>query len=224
MTPKSTLRLVIYKTIGALTVKSVESFAADYRIALSELVAANLNGDIDAGTQARRHKALLEEHATDTYPEGMYESGQFESRKDAADSLDDSDRERIGEWIAEQYKFVGQFARDTTAARLSDQRTDAENESAQSDILRRVDLWGASLESLGSEGRASGQKNVMVTWKYGDTIEHCPTCEMLSGQRHKVKWFTSKGYIPRKPGNEKLSCGGWKCECQLVDDSGEVVL
>jgi hypothetical protein len=33
-----------------------------------------------------------------------------------------------------------------------------------------------------------------------------------------------KGYIPQQPGSETLACGGWNCDCQIVDDDGERLL
>jgi len=230
MLPHHRLRLAMLKAVHKLTAKSVQSFADDYRIQLSELVADNLNGDIDATTQAAKHRALLQASAEDIYAEGMFDSGKFDSREEASDSVDAEDREHIGEWVNEQVQFVSQFAKDTSAARLDPALDDSQNEARQNAILERVNLWGRAMQSLGDEGRASGSKNVMVTWQLGETEVHCQSgagkvgCAELSGKRHKIKWFTSRGYIPRKPGNDKITCGGWRCECRLVSDSGAVIL
>lgn len=86
----------------------------------------------------------------------------------------------------------------------------------------RLQLYVASLRSWFSEWKMYGAKNVMLTWRYNPDIEeHCTTCESLNGQRHRAKWFTDKGYIPRQPGSDTLECGGWNCACFFEDDSGD---
>ena len=98
------------------------------------------------------------------------------------------------------------------------------DKAAQRDILdNRIDFWTRSIEAAGAQGVASAQANAMGTWVYGDT-DHCSTCLKLNGQRHRVKWFVSKGYIPREPGSDTLECNGFRCQCRVVDDKGKQLL
>ena len=91
----------------------------------------------------------------------------------------------------------------------------------KAEIERRRDGYSATLDSIYVTGKMFAQQNKMVTWRYGET-EHCDTCASLNGKRHKAKWFISRDYIPRKPG-ANLDCGGYRCQCSLIDDKGKEI-
>lgn len=85
----------------------------------------------------------------------------------------------------------------------------------------RLALYVQSLRGWYAEWKLYGAQNIMLTWRYTPEKEHCATCESLNGQRHRAKWYTDKGYIPRQPGSETLECGGWNCGCYFETDEGE---
>lgn len=196
-------------------VKSVAGYAGDYYVTLTEIVTGTLNGLQDATDQARQHRQLIRDYAESTYVEGMVESGQFKDAREARANLEDDDERRIEQWIKDQTAHVKDYANATAQA--------ADDIDKQGAILERAKLWQNAVAEIGNFGRASGQANVMVTWKYGDT-DHCDTCQELNGKRHRLKWFTTRGYIPRQVASETLDCGGWNCQCKLENDAGELVL
>lgn len=79
----------------------------------------------------------------------------------------------------------------------------------------------ATVSALYNAGLMWAKKNQMLTWVYGDT-DHCATCQELNGQKHRASWYISRDYIPRKPG-ASMDCGGYRCMCSLVDQSGNEV-
>lgn len=83
----------------------------------------------------------------------------------------------------------------------------------------RADGYTRTLSSIYTQGAALVKDNVMVTWHLGATEKHCKTCAKLDGQRHKIKWFIDRGYIPKQPG-ASMDCGGYNCDCTLTDDKG----
>jgi hypothetical protein len=50
-------------------------------------------------------------------------------------------------------------------------------------------------------------------WVLGPT-EHCTTCAKLEGLVKRGSWWRDN-VLPQNPPNEKLECGGWRCQCNL---------
>ena len=119
---------------------------------------------------------------------------------------------KIQDWTKEQQGFVNDFS-DWLTAKDSD--LDA--------VPGRVAFWVAAFLSFLNDIKTLAMGDPMGEWEYGDT-EHCDTCLELNGQRHRVSWFTERGYYPRKPGAE-LDCGGYRCQCQVKNPkTGERLL
>ena len=92
---------------------------------------------------------------------------------------------------------------------------------ADAEAQLRADGYAATLDAVYAEGILRGKKNQMLTWHYGDT-DHCDTCAKLDEQRHSAKWYVQRDYIPRKPG-AAMDCGGYRCQCYLETDAGEII-
>lgn len=197
--------------------KTVAKRVIDYEVALTSLVTGVFNGSGTATTLANAMRGLIRRSAKPVYLEGMVEGG-FKNEADAESEMDEGDAAQIESWIDDQLDHVDEFAQDTAATRKADDKT-----AAQQAILNRVGYWVAALETLGGRGRASAQANKPGTWQYGDT-DHCPTCQRLNGERHRVKWFIQRGFIPQEPGSDTLDCHGYNCDCEVVDDDGNVIL
>ncbi len=194
-------------TVLQISDKSVTSIARKFHADLRRLVTLGFVSDSSILGDLRR---LVKNAIADAYVEGLAEGDV------SADEMSDDDALMIIELGDRQLEHVTNFVRDIR---------DAKNDkAAQRDILdRRLDLWTASVESAGAQGIASAKSNTMGTWQYGDS-EHCATCAKLNGQRHRLKWFLSNGYIPREPGSQTLDCGGWACQCKIVDERGRQLL
>jgi len=89
--------------------------------------------------------------------------------------------------------------------------------------MQHAGMYARALDAVYSEGYARGARGEMGTWQYGST-EHCNTCAMLNGQRHPLEWFVDRGYIPQQPGSGSLDCGGWQCQCRIINDQGEQII
>lgn len=86
----------------------------------------------------------------------------------------------------------------------------------------RADSYTSALDGFYNAAVMMGTKNKMLTWILGAAEKHCKDCAKLNGQRHKASWYISRGYFPGKPGSA-TECGGWNCQCYLIDDKGNEI-
>lgn len=193
--------------------RSIGQVVRAYRDALTNWAYEVMGGRMNPMDMRRAHKALIRKTAQEVYFEGMREGGI----RNPADEADEADYGRIKEWVQTQVAHADDFA---------DVAGQVKNDAAlRSGILRRLGLWVESVDSLGQQGVMSAKSNRPGVWHLGNTLEHCSTCRMLDKKRHRVNWFLSRGYIPRQPGNEMLECGGWVCQCSIVDaTTGETLV
>jgi hypothetical protein len=197
--------------------KSINEVTREYSNLLERLVVDAANGNTTAGSITRQMREAIIEQGRAVFLEGMREGGI----KDPEAQLDEDDEKVISAWILSQARHLNDFADACVEVRklTGDART-----AARDVMLGRVELWVQSLDTLGRQGTASAKENAPGTWQLGDTEKHCKTCAKLDGQRHRLKGFTSRGYIPQQPGSDTLDCGGWNCDCQIVDDDGKRLL
>lgn len=78
---------------------------------------------------------------------------------------------------------------------------------------QRLRMWSNSLRKIYADGEGFALGNAMVEWIYGDTIDHCRSCEAAAGQVHRRNAWRDAGIEPQ---NRNLECGGWLCDCRLV--------
>jgi hypothetical protein len=192
-----------------VTSKSVDEIVAEYDNTLTANVRRGFRGQTDARELAAAHRDMIRGFAAQAYYEGLLQGGVEQ------EEADDDDRATIKDWIDSQLPHVRGFAESAMDAK--------DDKALQEQVYARLDQWLRALQSLGNLGFASAQKNAMGTWKYGDT-EHCNTCLRLNGRRHRLSWWIKYEFIPQQPGAKNLDCGGWMCQCQIVDDRGRVLL
>jgi len=198
-----------------VTRKAIAQVTQRYADTLNRWVHDTLNRRMSEADLRRAHKALLRgEISEETYKEGMREAGS----DNPDDDFDAEDVLAIKGWIDNQVDYVDGFAKDVWVASGV-----GADEGAKDAVLARVDTWVDSLRSLGDAGKASIISNIPVTWRLGETEEHCKTCAQLHGNRHRMKWFTGRDYVPRKNG-AAMDCKGFKCLCSLMNDKGDQVL
>lgn len=196
--------------------EAVNEVLREYRDQLTNFVYETLNGHMTVVDFRRSHKALIRTMAMDAFSEGMREGGIADPKS----WMDDYERESVKAWINDQVSYVDNFADAVAAAKSADERKA---------ILARVDLWVDALRSLGTQGEMSAKGNLPGTWEYDPNKEHCKahdgrvSCAWLNGQRHRLKWFLGKGYIPQEKGSQTLGCGGWRCGCKIEGDDGRVL-
>ena len=190
--------------------RTVAQVVREYSDQLTNFVHETLNGSMDALDMRRAHNALVRQLGPQAYIEGLREGGV------SADEMESEDKAENQKWVTGQLAYVNQFAADTVAARDDDGKRAA--------IMNRVGMWVASMENIGGLGVMSARKNKVGTWRLGETQEHCRTCSALHGKRHRLSWFKSRGLIPRETGSTTLDCHGYRCDCHVTDDEGNILL
>lgn len=197
---------------------SIDSLVRGYVDDLSSAFLDVLDGARSVPAAQRGHLAMLPDLAERAYDAGLQEGGV-----DPADK-DDQDEEAINEWVSTQSGFVAGLWADVKQLRADRKDlTPDEYAARQLTINDRIGQWGESLRNLWSLAKANAQKNKTVVWHFGDT-DHCATCQELNGQKHRLKWFLDKGYIPQENGSDTLECHGYHCQCHLDDMQGEQVM
>lgn len=187
-----------------------------YASLLDDFIRQAWRGDMSRVDFARAHRELIREYARVVYIQGLEDCGVPE------EEMDDSDDATIEDWTRGQLDHVSDFAAAVLAARG--------DETAQSAIEGRAELWVEALRGLATRACMSADKNKMGTWKFDPRKEHCVahdgrvSCAWLNEKRHRLSWFLDNDYIPQEPGSETLGCGGWNCGCKIVDDRGRQLL
>lgn len=207
---KTAALLVALRLAALAAQKSVNEVVRGYDDALTRFAFDVLGGRMGPVDFRRAHKELLRAVALEAYSEGLREGGVDEPP-------DDDDRATVRGWLDEQVGHVNDFA----AWLASEPRN---SEAKRRELADRVALWVEALEQLGNLGRASAKDNLMVEFVGDDGDESCDECREYKGQRHRVKWWVSRGLVPGKIGNENFSCGGYRCKHFLADKDGNRVL
>jgi hypothetical protein len=95
-------------------------------------------------------------------------------------------------------------------------------------ISERAAGYTGSLEGIYNYAKMQAAGDRMGVWRYGATEDHCVTengttgCEELEGQEHPLSWFSERGYVPRQKGSTTITCGCWRCDCEIADpETGE---
>jgi hypothetical protein len=124
------------------------------------------------------------------------------------DSLPDYLSASLETMILGQYDFVDQYYRDIVDARVDGTSIDP--------LLYRASLWATRwTEAYNEAVRLITKENGgNLVWIYGDT-DHCTTCLSLNGIVARASEWDALGIKPQSAPNNKLECGGWKCQCSL---------
>ena len=81
----------------------------------------------------------------------------------------------------------------------------------------KLDLWALRYADVAGRARITTGKDKKYKWVLGPT-EHCTTCAKLANLVHRGSQW--RNYVlPQNPPNEQLECGGWRCQCALVETS-----
>jgi hypothetical protein len=116
---------------------------------------------------------------------------------------------------------------------LRDMRKAGDQDAMATWIQARARGYTQALPSVNGYAVTIAEPNRPGKWEYGDTIDHCATdnakgtmgCSDLVGQTHPLSYWREKGLIPQQPGNRKITCGGWRCQCRIVDpETGKTLL
>lgn len=111
--------------------------------------------------------------------------------------------------ILNQYDYVDQFYRDIVDARVDATSIDP--------LLIRASMWANRWNEAYNEAvrLITVENGGKLIWEYGEA-EHCETCRSLNGIVAFAKEWDTLGVKPQNAPNNQLECGGWNCQCALV--------
>jgi hypothetical protein len=112
--------------------------------------------------------------------------------------------------ILNQFDFVDGFYRDIVDARVDG--------TPVAPLLARASLWAQRWTEAYNEAVRLITLNLggNLEWKLGATEEHCPECAAFDGIVARASEWETLGIRPQNAPNNKLTCGGWKCDCSLT--------
>jgi len=176
--------------------KGLAAFRRNTRAAVRGLWSGALNKDqaFDAFTVA------IEQAIDLAWIEGAQECGIQESEftKEEIEARDD--------FIFEQTGQLRPFIDDI-------EKKSKKNKGELTPLLTRNEMWVNQYSSAKQQSEALACRNEKREWRIGRT-EHCRTCLALNGQVRRLS-FWANNVVPRNAPNERLECGGWRCQCTL---------
>jgi len=193
------------EAIGAITTAC--KTLAFYSRKLSQLTRDLYNGKITQNAFVDEMADLVQNQLERAWREGMRNNG-LDPEKDMTDEWE----QLLQELIAEEYNHVDAFAQ-----AIVDGAAVAPPEDPQvnlNGLLSRAELWVNRYTEVVNYCMVVTRPDDRFKWVYGDT-EHCGTCEALNGIVATGKQWQESGYQPQNPPNDKLECGGWKCQCRF---------
>ena len=144
---------------------------------------------------------LIQQQLTRAYNAAWRESGGELPLPDyLASALEDT--------ILGQYDFVDGYAADIEAA--------AKDGTPIDPLLSRAELWAAQYGTAYDEATRliAIENSDNLKWKLGETEQHCNSCASLDGVVAPAKLWEELGVHPKDGPNDKLDCGGWRCDCK----------
>lgn len=92
-------------------------------------------------------------------------------------------------------------------------------------ITARAQGYTASLQGIYNYAKMAAMEDRPGKWIYGDTVQHCATCAGLHDEVHPLSYYLDNDLIPQQRGSLTLECGGWECDCSIVDpETGEQLI
>jgi hypothetical protein len=114
----------------------------------------------------------------------------------------------LDDMILNQYDFVDQYYRDIIDARV--------DQTSVTPLLVRAQLWAQRWTEAYNQARhlITLEYGGNEEWTLGATEEHCPECAALNGIVARASEWEMLGVRPQHAPNDKLTCGGWRCDCE----------
>lgn len=205
-----TVDLDALRAAYAVKATSASRTIRDFRDEAKDIIDAFLAGDRSKTVAQNAFMRLIDGKWIDISEQAWADGGR---------DLEDLSNARL----TEQLSAMRDHAREmfNTLAERRDKALEA-GESTAGLGDNNAELWANNLTGQYNDWKiasAEGTKQ-LFQWVLGATEDHCDTCSMLAnGQAHTADWFMRRGYIPGQ-GGANLECGGWRCDCQLIDVGG----
>ena len=178
--------------------KTAEYMLTQIERLVKSVYAGNLGGDF-IDTMANVISGQLTQAYTQAWAD---EEGTGELPDYLATSLETT--------ILNQYDYVDQYYRDIVDARVDETSIDP--------LLFRAALWAQRwTESYNEAVRLITLENGgNMIWTLGATEAHCPECAGFNGIVARAKEWDALDIRPQNAPNNKITCGGWQCDCSLL--------
>lgn len=181
--------------------KDYQATQTEFVRALTDLIQAGMNSDVNRRRFGTVLRANLSRLGRKAYQDGLDDGGAGVGD----DGLSEDDLAEIATVLAEQNTYVAPFA-------------DSIFSGTQVNAEARATMWAnKSLDAFYQRGLLSADRNGLYEWRLGSTEQHCDDCLRLNGQKHRLKDWHKKGWIPR---SQKLACKGFNCDCDLFSTKG----
>lgn len=158
------------------------------------------NGEVTEDEFIDRLADLVEQQLTRAWNEGMRENGLDPE----SDMLDEWTQE-LQDIITSEYSYIDGFAADIVKGRGG----------SVAEFQARAQLWANRYADVVNRAKvATASAGAKMEWVYGDT-EHCDVCAALNGIVAFASEWEELNVYPQNPPNDLLTCGGWRCQCEL---------
>jgi len=176
--------------------KSYDYFLSRIKGLVRGLYAGNVGGEfIDVFAN------LISGQYKDAYNKAWEDEGDGSAFPDYLEAL-------YQEAVSKQYEFVDGYYRAIVDARIDETPIDP--------LLYRAELWaqGWNTSYENATTLITAKNGGKEEWVLGATEEHCPECFALNGIVMRAKEWDALGLRPKNPPNDKLTCEGWRCDCE----------
>lgn len=196
---------VIQTVVEELASKDFATTAREFEHRFSSFVRVANAQNFNAAILRATFRGELYQAGAKAYEDGLVEGGADVSNPGITELVDRN--RRVVSWFALQNSYIERFVYEVSQGRI---------EGGQ--IAVRAGLWvNKSLREIYYDGLADADGESFYEWELGGTIEHCKTCSLLNGQKHRMKQWRSSGLLPQ---SHDLECGGWNCLCRLAKTKG----
>lgn len=186
--------------------QSLEDVQAEYQDKLYAAMSDYLQSNKPITSFKNEFKRAVNDGFTFAFVAGWSDAG--------ASKLTDEAQTWLNNRIDQEVQFANTLFSDLKA--LRDDKEIPMEDKLQSAQMH-AEAYTNTLVGVYAEGKMQGDPERDGKWVLGATEEHCDTCADLNGQTHPLSWYLDRDYIPRQAGSKTLDCGGWRCDCSIVD-------
>lgn len=198
----------MWNLIRGQAVKAYSDTEDQYRTSLYELMTDAFNSNLDRTQFGIAGRSEIEHAFMSAFSNGLAEAGVDPNE------MTDEERDVITLETKAERSYWTALANDMYR-RVMPLKGSPEFGAARDSMLGRIELWvNKGLDRMYQLGNMYGKSNAMKKFVLGGTIDHCKTCSGANGQVHRARTWLKWGIYPK---SDNCLCGGFKCECDLVD-------
>lgn len=176
--------------------------AGGYTRAIRACVRALWSGEWDYDLFFQGMLDTIRYHIPQAWHAGAKECGVLPSE------LTQAERIALEQAIQYELQWIDGFA----AAIMENSKADG---GKLGPLVNRSKVWTGRWEGVKVKAMTMACKDRKLKWVLGPT-EHCRSCLKLAGKIKRASYWNERGILPRVHKAPYLECGGWRCQCTLV--------